>query len=302
MRLSIVIARMVIFVALGSTAFGGDPTWLAGLDPSKPASLCGAQKRFLARFPITSPNQAQGLFELWDFYGASISANQGAFNPLDEGLIGDQYFEVTAALRTGKRTAIDAMFARIPRVKQRMAPYLACGYSIVVDFDDTIMLDSSPVFLRAIQDRIQPGLWTYVQLYLTQNPYWLEYDGGLAIPLDRLRSRIRRWEKLRNENSSILPLTSHIDWALHLMFELYLCGLPNSLPFDDYGRMTDDARASYEQFLRLNTGSREYQLVASALANVKKHDWRLNQELIQLYDAHGYSTGYLKTELDRLHQ
>lgn len=302
MRLFIVIARTVILLALSSTAFGGNPTWLAGLDPSKPASLCVAKERFLSRFPITSPKQAEGLFELWDFYGASVRANQDVFDPPAEGLIGDQFWEVIAALRDGKKTTVDAMFARIPAVKQRMAPFLACGYTIVVDFDETIMLDSSPIFLRAIKDRIQPGLWEYIELYLTQNPNWLDYDLGLAIPLDRLRSRIGRWEKLRNENRAVLPLTSHIDSALHFMFEIYLCGLPNSLPFDDYGRMTNDARASYEQFLRINTSSRESKLVASALANLKRNDWRLNQELIQLYDSHGYSTEHLKRELGRLNQ
>lgn len=302
MRISVIIASTATFVALSSTAYGGDPAWLADLNRSEPSSLCIARERFLSRFPATSEDQAQGLFELWDFYAASISANQSALDLPSGSLVGEQFFEVTAALRDGKTDVIDAMFARIPSVKQRMAPFLACGYSIVVDFDDTIMFNSAPTFLRVMQDQIQPRLWAYVELYLKQNPDRLDYDGGLAIPWEALRARIRRWERLRDENRAIVPLITHMDSALHFMFELYLCGLPNSLPFDDYGRMEDEARTSYEQFVRLNTGSREYELVVNALANLEKHDWRLNQELIQLYSEHGYSANYLKGQLGQLHQ
>ena len=301
MKLSRGLLRAAFVTVLCLACFGGEPAWLSGLDPGRPASLCEARRRFLAQFPITSPNQAQGLFELWGFYSASIHANQDVFAWSENDLTDGQFQELTAALRTGKRTVLDEVLARMPRVRERVAPYLACGYRIVVDFDDTIMFDGNPLFLRAIEDKIQPPLREYVELYLKQSPLWLDYDLGLAIPLEALRARIRRWERLRHEYRTIAPLTSHLDSALHYMFELYFCGLPNSLPFDDYGQMTADARASYQQFLRLNTASREYKLMASSLAILQRHDWLLNQELIQLYEAHGYSTDALKRELARLH-
>lgn len=221
--------RTILLLALSSAAFGADKSWLSGLDLAGPASLCAAQEHFLSRFPAASPRQAEGLFDLWHFYDRTVRANQDAVQSLDAGLTGEQSSELAFAFRAKTPAALEAIRARFPMLGQRMAPWLRCGYVITADFDATIMLNPDPLFLRNLENRIQPELQAYIELFLHESPNWLEYDGALAIPWDRLRSRIRRWEAFRKQNRGIAPLVSDIDRQIKVMFEDYLCGTPNRM-------------------------------------------------------------------------
>jgi len=248
------------------------------------------------------PRQAEGLFDLWRFYDRAVRANQDAVQGLGAGLTEEQLTELAFALRAKTTAELAAMQSRFPILGQRMAPWLRCGYVITVDFEETIMLNPDPLFLRKLENRMQPELRAYIELFLTESPNWLEYDGELAIPWDRLRSRIKRWEGFREEKRNLRPLVSDIDRQLKIMFDDYLCGTPNSDVFDENGRLHAYARDSYERFLKVNTDSLYYNLVVSAVTILRKHGWILNRELVRLYEEHGYATDLLKEQLGQLHQ
>lgn len=284
----------ILTVLLSSAASGAERSWLSGLDPSDPAALCVAQERFSSRFPAGSAHQAEGLFDLWHYYDRSVSVNQDAIAAVGAGLSGEQFTDLAFALNAKTAVSLTAMQARFPFLRQRMTPWTRCGYVIMADFDETIVLNPDPWFLRKHEDQLMPELRAYVNLFLKESPHWLEYDGGLAIPWDRLRSRIGRWERFRRENRNILPLVAHIDQQIKMMFEEYLCGAPNSLVLGNDGRLRQDLRDSYEQFLRLNTDSGHYKLVADALTIWRKHDWKPDGELVRLYQRYGYDTALLK--------
>jgi hypothetical protein len=271
--------------------------FLASLDISKPASLCQATERFQSEFRDPQ-NRAQpaAMFALWDFYQRAVRAvNLGPGLSIFEGVPYPEQEKAIAILRkTYPRSPAQELAASVPKAWRNAGPWIRCGYGVVPDFDDTILLDPDPRFLLQSAERLQPDCRAYLELYLKESPNWLGYDGALAIPWDRLRSRIRRWERFRAEHGSIPELSAHISGVIHTMMEFYLCGMDNSPVFNSRGGIEDHVRDSYEQFVLINKDSKEFALVRDAVDILKRNGWRLSTDLIKLYRDHGYSTEELE--------
>jgi hypothetical protein len=186
--------------ALGAATY---QEFLSGLDISKPASLCQAAERFQSE--LRDPqNRAQpaAMFALWDSYERAVRAvNSGPGLSIFEGVPDSEWETAIAILRkTYPRSPAQEQAANVPKAWRNAEPWIRCGYGIVPDFADTILLDPDPRFLLRFAERLQPDCRAYLDLYLKESPNWLDYDGALAIPWDRLRSRIRRWERFRAEH------------------------------------------------------------------------------------------------------
>jgi hypothetical protein len=280
--------------ALGAATY---QEFLARLDISKPASLCQAIERFQSEFRDPhNAAQPAAMFGLWGFYERAVRAvNFGPGLSIFEGVPYPEQEKAIAILRkTYPGSPAQELAASVPKAWRNAEPWIRCGYGIVPDFDDTILLDSDPRFVLQFGERLQPDCRAYLDLYLKESPNWLDYDGALAIPWDRLRSRIRRWERFRAEHESIPELKAHISGVIHTIMQFYLCGMDNSPVFDGGGAITDHVRESYEQFLLINKDSKEIALMRQAVDILKRNRWHLSADLIKLYRDHGYSTEQLE--------
>lgn len=279
---------LLVCPAGSSGAQDATPGWLSGLNKTVPSSLCRARERFRSQFRQGSPEQTQHFFELWHWYEESVRANQESIEGrLTDGLPAGTGDQVIEALSVRKPDLIP------DPVRQRMMAWTSCGYRIETELA-TIILDQDPYFLRDEAAHVQPELRDYVNLFLKESPNRIEYDGGLAIHPDQLRSRIGRWERFEQAHRNVIPLVRDMNERLQYMFEEYLCGAPNSPVFDDKGEVEPYLRASYKQFLRINTESRRYQLVAHAVQIFERHGWKRNAELIALYRANRLNTEMLE--------
>jgi hypothetical protein len=290
----------LLFLFSGALGAATYQEFLSRLDISNPSSLCKATERFRSDFsdPQT-PEQPSAMFALWNFYERAVRAvNFGpGLSILFEGVPYTEQETAIAILRKIRAgSSSRELAANAPKVWHNVEPWIRCGYGVVPDFDDSILLDPDPRFLLRFSERLQPDCRAYLDLYLKESPNWLDYDGSLAIPWDRLRSRIRDWERFRAENGSIPELNTHISGVIHTMMQFYLCGMDNSPVFNGRAGMADHVRESYGQFLVINKDSREFGLVREAVDILKRNDWRLSADLIRLYRDHGYSTEQLERE------
>lgn len=269
---------------------------MSGLDISKPVSLCQATGRFSEFRDPQNPAQPAAMFALWDFYERAVRAvNFGPGLRIFEGVSYPEQETAIAILRkTRPGSPAQELAAKVPRAWRNAEPWIRCGYAVVPDFDDRLLLDPDPRFLLKFAERLQPDCRAYLDLYLKESPNWLDYDGALAIPWDRLRSRLWRWERFLTEHGSNPELSSHISGVIHTMMQLYLCGMDNSPVFNGHAGIADHVRDSYERFLLLNKDSQEFALVSRAVEILKRNNWRLSTDLINLYRSHGYSTEELE--------
>ncbi len=269
---------------------------MSALDISKPASLCQAAGRFRSEFrDPQDAAQPTALFALWHFYERAVRAvNFGPGLSIFEGVPYPEQETAIAILRKSGGSPGRELAASVPKVWRNAEPWMRCGYGVVPDFDDTILLDPDPRFLLQFAERLQPDCRAYLGMYLKESPNWLDYDGALAIPRDRLRFRIRRWERFRAAHGSIPELNWHISGVIHTMMQLYLCGMDNSPVFNGRAAIADDVRNSYEKFLLMNKDSKEFPLIRQAVDILKRNNWHLSTDLINLYRDHGYSTDALE--------
>jgi hypothetical protein len=276
--------------------------FLARLSADDPKSLCAAQEYLRPRLSDLKPSgRSTAFFALWDFYDQTVRLNQTRVEQIGQGLSPQEYDLVTSGLRMAGAKDRDAQLrATSPRAWRAIEPWLHCGYVIGVDFDQTLALDPNPWFLRALQSVLDSSDRDYLNLFLAESPYSLDHDGALAVPWDRLRSRIAKWERFRAENVKNPQLVQHIDRQLKTMFQYYLCGMPNSEPFGATGELSSELRESYLNFLKLNSGSREYTTIESAIKLLQQNNWKINQAVIQLYRSKGYSIDLLEDEWNRI--
>jgi hypothetical protein len=275
--------------------------FLSHLDASRPESLCLASERFEWQFGDPARGgQPVALFALWAFYDKAVRVNGETVEHLAAGTSDEEAASILAALRTDHaESALRAVGKKVPQVWRRAEQWLRCGYVIMADWDDTIRLDPDPRFLVRFADHLRPDCRAYIELYLRESPVWLDYDGALAIPWERLRSRIRRWERFRAEHMDVPELAAHMNGVIKEMFQYYLCGLDNSEVFDDAGRLIPDLRDSYARFLLLNKDSAEYGLVEQTVKTLRRKQWKLDRDLFQLYKSHGYETERIEPRLPR---
>ena len=218
----------------GPVIAGTYEQFLSTLDISKPASLCLASERFRSEFgKPQEPGQPAAFFALWDFHErASRGVNLGPGLNVFQGIPYEDQEKAIEILEEVPRGAPGAGLATtVPKVWRQAEPWIRCGYTIAVEMG-AVFLDPDPRFLLQFAGLLQPDCRAYLEMYLKESPAWLDYDGALAIPWDRLRSRIRRWERFRAEHSSIAELDRHIGRAIHDMMQIYLCGMDNSPVFE----------------------------------------------------------------------
>ena len=140
--------------------------------------------------------------------------------------------------------------------------------------------------------------------YLTfskQEDYRIEEDAGLMISWEDYRERLIRWEKFKNAHPTLPETKLEIEPELDNLVRSYIIGMDNTRVYGiETGVLSPELKISYESFMKNNRSSSFYPLIKDIYGILKKHNFKINEELINYLDGHGYSgdTIHLQRILD----
>ncbi len=168
--------------------------------------------------------------------------------------------------------------------------YRNCGINFIQSEGDWYLKEDTEFLVEILSDFGSSELREYLLFRVSEDKERLGEDAGLLISWEDLRKRIIRWEQFTHAYPNLLETEKEIKPKLHKLLILYLTGIDNTPAYDLWksGEIKFTLRKSYETFLKENNISSYYALINSVYNILKKHRFKINEELILFLHNQGY--------------
>ncbi|WP_415405832.1 hypothetical protein ACLHDG_08690 [Sulfurovum sp. CS9] len=126
--------------------------------------------------------------------------------------------------------------------------------------------------------------WTkYFKQWNYETINYFSEDGVMLISFEELRKRVVFWESFLNDYPDF-PEGNNVHETLSNYLSFYLSGLYSTLNFSHIPISSTDIRKSYENFLKLNTQSKYYEVVKSQYNIIKDNAFVIDEKVSKKLD------------------
>jgi hypothetical protein len=157
------------------------------------------------------------------------------------------------------------------------------GTGLLVTEGDFYLDARTDYFLTIFNNRVSPGLNTYLVLRKQEMDEGFSEDAGLLISFEEVYGRVLRWEKFI-ETYPDGVITGHAKYYLASYLSTLLSGMDNSPVFDEHERLDFEIQKLYEKIIREGPPATSTQIIKGYYDLLSKNEFKRSPDLDSYLD------------------
>lgn len=270
---------------------GGYAQGCAALESKSVTEFSGSQGAESASVAKDCPEQAfekyaekldkskiKSINSLKDHYGKIVSKQSKQCRSLLFGDFRQYYNQITQAYILSIEESLNEKYPLSPQKEKKYKAELQKVGLLIYQGEGMYYVEAdSKWFSKEFSDSL-PDEW---RIFLKQSDHEAKNrfaeDGALQISFEELRKRVIFWEDFLNDYPDF-PENSSVKELLSNYLSFYLSDLYSSLNFAHIPITSADIRKSYENFIKLNSESKYYDIVKSQYAIIKDNAFKIDKK------------------------
>lgn len=274
--------------------------FLINLDNTKKESILVARDKFFKSFSTATVKENKEAFRIFrGFYQEVIrECDQIFYNKKDcQQLLGN----ISSLVKGGLENPLPAfeklnnessneIRTKYAAILKELYGYRNCGMNFYQSEGDWYLKEDIVFLIKMFPVSGRNELKDFL-IFLNNEDERIAEDAGLIISWDDLRKRILCWEQFVEKHPDFLETINEVKPGLATLVGVYLVGLPNTQAYRVHstGEIEPKLKKSYEIFLQQNKSSSFYNLISEVYNILKKHNFKINKELVDFLNSQGYN-------------
>jgi len=229
-------------------------------------------------------SKIESVNSLKDSYSETASEQSKQCRSLLFGDFRQYYHQITQAYILSTENSLNEKYPLSPQKEKKYKAELQKAGMLVYQSEGMYYVEADSDWFSKEFDDSLPDEW---RMFLRQSGYEAKNrfaeDGVLQISFEELRKRVIFWENFLNDYPGF-PEKNQAEESLSSYLFYYLSDLHSSLNFAHIQILSADIRKSYENFIKLNSGSKYYELVKSQYTIIEDNAFKIDKKIGEKLD------------------